>query len=158
MWNLVLYLKRKYYICQESNIDAIGAPYSLLILRVFSFTFSEFQHYLLPITLYSRAERVFFYHFAIFNAITHGITFTFCRGNATGTACTAGTATAVPNISQISSGQERFFYFIGQSKNLVWFQSYILCSNSSSDTEYSLETPRDYLCDQQPRFCYQGLL
>ena len=25
MWNLVLYLKRKLYICQESNIGTIGA-------------------------------------------------------------------------------------------------------------------------------------
>ena len=33
------------------------------------------------------------------------------RGDATGA---AGTATAIPNLNQISSGSERFFYFVGQ--------------------------------------------
>ena len=75
------------------------------------------------------------------------------RGDATGT---AGTATAVPNISQISSGLERVFYFVGHGNNFVGFQSYIFCLNSSSDKEYGLETRRDYSRDRRARYypCY----
>ena len=73
------------------------------------------------------------------------------RGDATGT---AGTATAVPNISQISSGLERVFYFVGHANNFVGFQSYIFCLNSSSDKEYGLETRRDYSRDRRARYYY----
>ena len=76
------------------------------------------------------------------------------RGDATDT---AGTATAVPNISQISSGLERVFYFVGHANNFVGFQSYIFCLNSSSDKEYGLETRRDYSRDRRARYYYQGI-
>ena len=54
------------------------------------------------------------------------------RGDATGT---AGTATAVPNITQISSGLERFFYFVGQTKILVGFSSYYFCFKSMKESD-----------------------
>ena len=54
------------------------------------------------------------------------------RGDATGT---AGTATAVPNITQISSGLERFFYFVGQTKILLGFSSYYFCFKSMNEGE-----------------------
>ena len=55
-----------------------------------------------------------------------------CRGDATGT---AGTGTAVPNITQISSGLERFFYFVGQTKILVGFSSYYFCFKSMKESD-----------------------
>ena len=54
------------------------------------------------------------------------------RGDATGT---ADTATAVPNITQISSGLERFFYFVGQTKILVGFSSYYFCFKSMKESD-----------------------
>ena len=54
------------------------------------------------------------------------------RGDAMGT---AGTATAVPNITQISSGLERFFYFVGQTKILVGFSSYYFCFKSMKESD-----------------------
>ena len=52
------------------------------------------------------------------------------RGDAMGT---AGTATAVPNITQISSGLEIFFFFVGQTKILVGFSSYNFCFKSMKE-------------------------
>ena len=78
-------------------------------------------------------------HSAIAEAIDHTRNSHFhidfnlsCRGDATGT---AGTATAVPNITPISSGLERFFYFVGQKKILVGFSSYNFCFKSVKESD-----------------------